>query len=548
MELLKKMQIISFMQQPPLTNCENVRLKYDEEALFSLAFQEYNSLKRNKMAKNLNMNNVITRNGALYCFCENEIKNSDNDRFTTYTFTYSDPKFPIDRTEEAPICKKYYQYMTGFGYVLETSFNYLIVIFSYVVRTFFIWIAEKIRFMSLTQETRFVMLSVFYITFINYGVLYLFASWDNRHTNFKMFDNLFEGLYPDFNALWFNDVGVLVVKIMISNMYWPPLEFIMFWGLRLLYRMIDQRSIWPNDENKTHCKTLQAFEDIYSGEFFSLHYKYSYILVVVYVTFLFGAGLPILFPIAFLSLLLLYIVERLMMAYSYRAPPMFGTEANHRTLTLCLTAPVMYAAMGAWLFTNQQVFRNVISVNTGDAVFPDAHHSISCFFTEVYPGTVFVIIGCLLILMWCMRKCYKCYQKNAGRLGLKIRDEVTKQTLSNFFDWIDGRQKKGYFKEEDVCRNQLHFSRLPDSTYNKLKNDIEASKSLGSGKVGGGLKAAYSYNMLSQAKYYNKYMYIPYTIRNRKDYIVSMYKNQEIKKISVDVVRLASDLAYLPLG
>ena len=319
------MQIISFMQQPPLTNCENVREKYDEEALFSLAFQEFNSLKRNRQADGLTMNNVISRNGALYCFCENEIKNSGGDRFQTYTFSYTSPGFPHDMTVEAPICKKYYMYMTGFGYILEEAFSYLIVIMSYVVRSFFIWIAEKIRFISLTEETRFVMLSVFFITFLNYGVIYLFASWDNRNAHFKFVDNLFEGLYPDFNALWFNDVGVLVVQIMIANMYWPPLEFIMFWGLRMLYRMIDQRSIWPNDENRTHCKTLQAFEDLYAGPHFSLHYKYSYILVVIFVTFLFGAGLPILFPIAFLSLLLLYIVERLMMAYSYRAPPMFGT-------------------------------------------------------------------------------------------------------------------------------------------------------------------------------------------------------------------------------
>jgi len=68
--------------------------------------------------------------------------------------------------------------------------------------------------------------------------------------------------------------------------------------------------------------------EIYAGETFELSYKYSYILVVTYVTFLFGAGVPILFPIAYISLLGFYIVERLMMAYSYRTPPMFGTETN----------------------------------------------------------------------------------------------------------------------------------------------------------------------------------------------------------------------------
>ena len=89
--LVQNMQIIGFMQQPPMNNCEVTRAKYDEEALFSLAFQEYYQLKENKQAKNLNMNTVISRNGALYCFCKNEMdNNAATDRFSDYTFYYTD--------------------------------------------------------------------------------------------------------------------------------------------------------------------------------------------------------------------------------------------------------------------------------------------------------------------------------------------------------------------------------------------------------------------------------------------------------------------------
>ena len=51
-------------------------------------------------------------------------------------------------------------------------------------------------------------------------------------------------------------------------------------------------------------------------------------MVVVFVTFTFGAGLPILFPLGFVSLLLFYTVERLMIAYSYRKPPRFNSLPN----------------------------------------------------------------------------------------------------------------------------------------------------------------------------------------------------------------------------
>lgn len=236
--LIKRMQIIGFMRQPPLTNCENLHQIYDEDQLFSLAFQEFNTYKTNRQNKDITMNNAISRNGALFCFCEDEIINAKHDKFEVYEFKYTDNQGNVD-TLSAPICKDYYFYMTGFGYVLEQSFNYLIVAASFVIRYIILLIVDKIRFFSLTEETKFAMTAVFWITFINYGIIYLLCSWDNRHSIHEAFDKLFSGLYPDFNALWFNDIGVLIIQIMISNMYWPPLEFIMFWGMRYLFRVID---------------------------------------------------------------------------------------------------------------------------------------------------------------------------------------------------------------------------------------------------------------------------------------------------------------------
>ena len=65
------------------------------------------------------------------------------------------------------------------------------------------------------------MLGVFWIIFINYGVINLASSYDYRGASpLNLFSEVFDGLYPDFNALWFNDIGVLVVATMVSNMYW----------------------------------------------------------------------------------------------------------------------------------------------------------------------------------------------------------------------------------------------------------------------------------------------------------------------------------------
>lgn len=94
-------------------------------------------------------------------------------------------------------------------------------------------------------------------------------------------------------------------------------------------------------------------------------------------TFLFGAGLPVLFPIAYLSLLNLYIVERLMMAYSYRKPPMYGSETNQAALNMMIGAPMIYCVFAMWMFSNQQAFEDVVVVNTGDNVFAESDHRLN---------------------------------------------------------------------------------------------------------------------------------------------------------------------------
>lgn len=147
-----------------------------------------------------------------------------------------------------------------------------------------------------------------------------------------------------------------------------------------------------------------------------MHYKYSYILVVVFVTFTFGVGLPILFPIGFMSISLLYVTERLMIVYSYRRPIMFSTKTNRRAYSLMLTAPIMYCIFGALMFSNQQVFRNNIDAQEDTYVFPSTNHTLDQLWNDPTPGTLYFIalfVFCAAQgVRWLYRKVSK-YDPNA---------------------------------------------------------------------------------------------------------------------------------------
>jgi hypothetical protein len=102
---------------------------------------------------------------------------------------------------------------------------------------------------------------------------------------------------------------------MIFNIAYPIAEFLIFYLIRFIKRSID--SGFTCNKKKTKKEVIIDYVDLYCGPEYVIHYKYSFIMNVVFMTFMFGAGLPILFPLALCSLVVLYIMERLQAAYSY---------------------------------------------------------------------------------------------------------------------------------------------------------------------------------------------------------------------------------------
>ena len=120
---------------------------------------------------------------------------------------------------------------------------------------------------------------------------------------------------------------------------------------------------------------------MYEGPKFLIHWKYAYILNVVYQTFLFGPGLPILFPVALGSIFVLYTTERLAVAYSYQKPPMYDSTINQTTIRLLKISPICYVVSAAWAYSNQQLFRNAVYEKTDASFYALSHHTFSQWFT-----------------------------------------------------------------------------------------------------------------------------------------------------------------------
>lgn len=89
-----------------------------------------------------------------------------------------------------------------------------------------------------------------------------------------------------------------MVYAMEFNLFWPLIEFFMYWFMRIGFRMLDRGASCSTYSTKT--TTLQQYVELYSGPVYLIHYKYSAILNITFVTMMYGLGLPVLFPIAVL--------------------------------------------------------------------------------------------------------------------------------------------------------------------------------------------------------------------------------------------------------
>ena len=166
----------------------------------------------------------------------------------------------------------------------------------------------------------------------------------------------FRGNDTDFNRNWFTSQGDTIVASMVFNTWFPIAMECANYSQRLSFRMLDWFS--KDSDKKTAKTNIQQYINLYSGPKYLLHYRYSTMLNVVFITMMFGAGMPILFPIAAVSLTCFLNLEKFMLYYVFQQPPAYDERLNNAVLHILDKGPVFLLAFGYWLLTNLQLVEN----------------------------------------------------------------------------------------------------------------------------------------------------------------------------------------------
>jgi hypothetical protein len=131
----------------------------------------------------------------------------------------------------------------------------------------------------------------------------------------------------------------------------PYITLLTSWLIPKIKRSLDRGC--SGNKWKTKKTGMAAYKNLYSGPEYVIHFKFSGVLNVTYITCMYGLGMPLLFPLAALNMMNQWICERLIVAYIVRLPPALDDTLTKNFIRLLKWAPFLLLANGFWMIGNK---------------------------------------------------------------------------------------------------------------------------------------------------------------------------------------------------
>jgi hypothetical protein len=164
---------------------------------------------------------------------------------------------------------------------------------------------------------------------------------------------------------------------MVINAIMPCVNTVVGFVVPMIKQKLDNGN--TDDVYNTKQTSMGKFKAIYSGVEYLIHFKYSDALNITYITFMYGLGMPILFPVAALNLFLTYLGERITVAYNVKQPPAMDDSLNNNIMGMIKLAPLFFLFNGYWMISNRQIFENMWTYKDKKTDSMKSHHHVTDF-------------------------------------------------------------------------------------------------------------------------------------------------------------------------
>ena len=475
---------------------------------------------------------TVTYAGYVQCFCDEQQSLTENyDKGTKYGAV------PGSTEGEEPICQ---EYLTSkfWTFCITNGVTVFIVVINLILKMITIELIHWIGYDTYSELMTKITNGVFLALFFNTGILLLLVYANLSEVSLGLFGlaKIFQGPYPDYTSDWYKIVGGTLVSTMLLNAFMPPVYEFQAIAMQWFFQRMDQG--WERDAEERKYKTKQTqiygYLDLYTGPDYIVHYKYSSILNIIYVTMMYGLGMPVLFPIAIISFFIFWATERYQIAYTYQLPPAMDDKMTQNAMTLLSYTPILFLLNGFWMLGNRQIFENVVNeIADATSVMVTGHDYTTL--TNVNQATPMLLIGLALVFITFMRVFF---YDTLTKWGFTISSNSIEvdEDLPNFFEAVKLKDADWIVKENSYYRNKYGFNFVRREVEERLDNWKLAKKPI---------SGIAWYNLLANPKYVRDFNYIPTDVPDREDLIVDGDDAEGNDCEQSDLVTILINLAYV---
>ena len=299
-------EIYDYMDIYPYIDCDSVTKIYDS------SLQHYGVLEWVYLTNTLKSDDLRTSTGILSCLCKNY-----SDLHGVYDTLVAEfyTKSKVEGEYVGGTVWQNWQSGNLLMNILDYIITFTIVIVDIILRYIVVYLVKWVHFQSFNIEWVVIQTILFVSQYLNNG-LSLMLVGINVDEAFGQHIIFMDGKYPDFTNRWFNEIANFFITPMYINIFVPIIEFIIVYTIYCIVRLHDQGWTW-NTYN-TKWKSMGQYINKMSGSENDIFDRYSFIMMVIFINMFYGVGLPLLFPLTLIALIILYFSERILTCFWYK--------------------------------------------------------------------------------------------------------------------------------------------------------------------------------------------------------------------------------------
>lgn len=183
---------------------------------------------------------------------------------------------------------------------------------------------------------------------------------------------------------------------------------------------------------------------------------------------MYGTGMPMLYFFAFLSYVILYINERLLVCYYYREPPTFDEKMTILCLDFIQYVPYLMLPICFWMLGNRQIFETITFEIAYKSDIQLSGHTIQSALTHMDPRFLtYNSAPMWLFVLLMLRAVYR------WAMSITEEDEEDDQLVEGLEDYYDALKKDDKeiaIGQEETMLRQYGVKTFSDEQFYALRN------------------------------------------------------------------------------